>query len=50
MFCLEFGGKMAEFQAECLAPPDVLPGVWGKNGRIPGGMPGTAGCFAWSLG
>ena len=27
MFCPEFGGKTVEFQAECQAAPDVLPGV-----------------------
>ena len=50
MFCLKFGGKTALFQAESQAAPDDLPGVWGQNGLIPGGMPGAAGCFAWGLG
>jgi hypothetical protein len=50
MFCLEFGVKTVEFQAECQAPPNDLPGVWGENSRIPGGMLGAAECFAWSLG
>ena len=49
MFCLEFGVKMALFQAECQALPDVLPGVWGQNCLIPGRIPGGAGCFAWSF-
>ena len=48
MFCREFGVKTVEFQAECQAVPDILPGVWGQNSRIPGGMPGGAGCFAGS--
>jgi hypothetical protein len=50
MFCLEFGVKTVEFQAECQAPPNDLPGVWGENSRIPGGMPGTAVGFAVRLG
>jgi len=49
MFCLEFGVKTALFQAESQAAPDVLPGVWGQNGLIPGGIPSGAGCFAWSF-
>ena len=49
MFCREFRSKTAIFQAECQAVPDVLPGVWGQNGRIPGGMPGGAGGFAGSF-
>ena len=27
---------MAEFQAECQAPPDVLPGVWVLNANPSG--------------
>ena len=49
MFCREFGVKTVEFQAECQAVPDVLPGVRGQNSRIPGGMPGGAGGFAVSF-
>jgi len=46
MSCLENGVKTACFQAECPAAPEVLPEVWGKNGRIPGGIPGAAVGFA----
>ena len=49
MFCREFGVKTVEFQAECQAAPNVLPGVWDQNGRIPGGMPGGAWKNAWIL-
>jgi hypothetical protein len=29
-------------QADLRAAPDVLPEVWAKNSRIPGGFPGGA--------